>query len=103
MDQIRSSLRIWSHLVKKLLMENFIFCAVHIRTYQEAGTYGVIFRWYKWYWVKLKWNIEFEKHPAILCKVVPLPVWKKEIFRDLFSTLSNTYDGVFIAKIVNVF
>ena len=27
-DQIRSFLRIWSHLVKKFLMENFIFCAV---------------------------------------------------------------------------
>ena len=27
-DQIRSKLRIWSHLLKKLLMENFIFCAV---------------------------------------------------------------------------
>ena len=27
-DQIRSYLRIWSHLLKKFLMENFIFCAV---------------------------------------------------------------------------
>ena len=27
-NQIRSSLRIWSHLLKKFLMENFIFCAV---------------------------------------------------------------------------
>ena len=27
-DQIRSFLRIWSHLLKKALMENFIFCAV---------------------------------------------------------------------------
>ena len=27
-DQIRSFMRIWSHLVKKFLMENFIFCAV---------------------------------------------------------------------------
>ena len=25
-DQIRSFLRIWSHLLKKYLMENFIFC-----------------------------------------------------------------------------
>ena len=29
-DQIRSFLRIWSHLLKKSLMENFIFCAVKI-------------------------------------------------------------------------
>ena len=27
-DQIRNSLRIWSHLLKKSLMGNFIFCAV---------------------------------------------------------------------------
>ena len=28
-DQIRSFLGIWSHLLKKFLMENFIFCAVY--------------------------------------------------------------------------
>ena len=28
-DQIRSFLRIWSHLPKKSLMENSIFCAVY--------------------------------------------------------------------------
>ena len=27
-DQIRRSLRIWSHLFKKSLMVNFVFCAV---------------------------------------------------------------------------
>ena len=27
-DQIRSKLRIWLHLLKKSLVENFIFCAV---------------------------------------------------------------------------
>ena len=29
-DQIHSFLWIWSHLLKKLLMKNFIFCAVRI-------------------------------------------------------------------------
>ena len=29
-DQIRSFLQIWSHLLKKSLMENFTFCAVTI-------------------------------------------------------------------------
>ena len=29
-DQIRNFLRIWSHLLKKSLMENFTFCAVSI-------------------------------------------------------------------------
>ena len=31
-DQIRSFLRIWSHFLKKSLMENFIFCAVKKRS-----------------------------------------------------------------------
>ena len=29
-DQIRRNLRIWSHLLKKSVMESFIFCAVEI-------------------------------------------------------------------------
>ena len=29
-DQIRRELRIWSHLPKKSLMKNFIFCAVEV-------------------------------------------------------------------------
>ena len=29
-DLIRSFLRIWSHLLKKSSMENFIFCAVYL-------------------------------------------------------------------------
>ena len=28
-DQIRRKLRIWSHLLKKSLMKNFMFCAVN--------------------------------------------------------------------------
>ena len=31
-DQIRRYLRIWSRLLKKSLMENFIFCAVYAKT-----------------------------------------------------------------------
>ena len=30
-DQIRKKLRIWSHLLKKSLVENFIFCAVIVK------------------------------------------------------------------------
>ena len=29
-DQIRRKLRIWSHLLNKSLIENFIFCAVYV-------------------------------------------------------------------------
>ena len=35
-NQIRRKLRIWSHLLKKSLMENFIFCAVIVTaTWQQ--------------------------------------------------------------------
>ena len=34
-DQIRSFLRIWSHFLKKSLMENFIFCAVKKKIQQN--------------------------------------------------------------------
>ena len=34
-DQIRSSLRIWSHLLKKSFIENFIFCAVSMFIHQS--------------------------------------------------------------------
>ena len=33
--QILSFLRIWSHLLKKFLMENFIFCAVEIQLHDN--------------------------------------------------------------------
>ena len=32
-DQIRSFLRVWSNLLMKSLMENFIFCAVCVRSF----------------------------------------------------------------------
>ena len=34
-DQIRSFLRIWSQLLKKSLMKNFIFCAVPVFTHMD--------------------------------------------------------------------
>ena len=35
-DQIRRKLRIWSHLLKKSLTENFIFCAMIRQWYDES-------------------------------------------------------------------
>ena len=36
-DQIRSFLRIWSHLLKNSVMENFIFCAVNSKSNSSNG------------------------------------------------------------------
>ena len=55
-DQIRSKMRIWSHLLKKSLMENFIFCAV------------LLISCYLWFSLLRKKNlIELhESHPGIV-------------------------------------
>ena len=37
-DQIRGFLRIWSHLLKKSLMEKFIFCAVYNLFFSSCNT-----------------------------------------------------------------
>ena len=42
-DQIRSFLRIWSHLLKKSLMKNFIFCAAWRAGLQENVSFLAIF------------------------------------------------------------
>ena len=42
-DQILSFLRIWSHLLKKSLMENFIFCAVNMCGISQFEVINVIF------------------------------------------------------------
>ena len=37
-EQIRRKLRIWSHLLMKSLMEDFIFCAVRIHLFSSKRT-----------------------------------------------------------------
>ena len=46
-DQIRRKLRIWTHILKKSVMENFIFCAVIHSSYLMSSTRGT----YVWYFV----------------------------------------------------
>ena len=41
-DQIRKKLRIWSHLMKKSLIQNFIFCTVLQLVYENLFHRGVI-------------------------------------------------------------
>ena len=38
-DQIRRKLRIWSHLLKKSLVENFIFCAMHFLSWHHDSSF----------------------------------------------------------------
>ena len=55
-DQIRSFLRIWSHLLKKSVIENFIFCAVKRNT--------AFLKWFgNFFWrindIDVKWDLVF--------------------------------------------
>ena len=44
------------------------------------------------------------KRPAISFMIMPLRgLFKKEIFKGVFMTLSNTYDEIFYPKAVNIF
>ena len=54
-DQIGSFLRIWSHLLKKSLIENFIFCAVWIKKgYKKAD-----FNWHRNAYTKKRPNCRY--------------------------------------------
>ena len=52
-DQSRSFLRIWSHLLKKFLMENFIFCAVPLGFYLHKKIIPSVI------WLRLNKKINF--------------------------------------------
>ena len=41
-DQIRSFLRIWSHLLRKSFMENFIFCTVNPKHYRPISVLAFV-------------------------------------------------------------
>ena len=45
-DQIRSFLRIWYHLLKKILMENFIFLAVKSLYKSTRKTHQKLKKWF---------------------------------------------------------
>ena len=47
-DQIRMFLRIWSHLLKKSLMENIMFCTVYMITSLDNSFINHIFIGYVW-------------------------------------------------------
>ena len=59
-DQIHRKLRVWSHLLKKSFMENFIFCAVYRVNIRIQPKYG------KW---QARKSSEFGhfSHNAIFC------------------------------------
>ena len=73
-DQIRRKPRIWSYLLKKSLMENFIFCAV---CSQRMMDFSIIV-------AKLKLNalMEYFPHPFIRNKLKMKLIWTLMILKN---------------------
>ena len=65
-DQIRRKLRIWSHLLKKSLMENLIFCA--------GGILDV------WRFTSNSTSLQFEVYQTIFC-----PLWHEKLLKVAYS------------------
>ena len=59
-DQIGRKLRIWSHLLKKSLMENFIFCAVFYFIHHCCTSHPVHYSRYS-FKVRIKISMSYEK------------------------------------------
>ena len=83
-DQIRSFLRIWSHLLKKFLMENFIFCAQSKHLNKMSTQTNLPRVWPRYYMSSQKRN-----H----LQVKPVPLWTDKecpiLYHILFVTASK--------------
>ena len=85
-DKIRSFLRIWSHLLKKSLMEKFIFSAV-LDEYNAKLL------------LKLSWRFSVfsicrSSHPKVLCKKGVLVNFAKFARKHLSQSLLNKFSGL---------
>ena len=117
-DQIHSFLRIWSHLLKKSLMENFIFCAVKIkhpasdfncdtcRAYRYVLAYYCVLRKYSFQCIiaalekllrKLNITLIFLEFPREI--VLPLNCVKVFPFSQLYTAWKVSVYGVFLVRI----
>ena len=83
--QIRRKLRIWSYLLKKSLMENFIFCAVHLPQFLEKKPLPY-FKNIMFYKPEKFWFLHVVKTPLeLLLKVDFLPFYIFVIFVTMKS------------------
>ena len=81
-DQIRRKLRIWSHLLKKSLMESFIFCVVSISRI----------------WGYFIWDKVFNSGPSKNCGRQPLK-YLKGYDRWILVYLENLVERLFVDQI----
>ena len=123
-DQILSFLRIWSHLLKKFLMENFIFCAVFMIENNDKGRLLMFLRTVThdrvnfWPYLVFKFRVRFvvlwvySRSLIIISTLLLVFLLLSAAFHfrhgtevywvtGVFRTLSYIYDKIFYAEIVN--
>ena len=92
-DQISRKLRIWSHLLKKSLIENLIFCAVDFDLNASLGRYlkapiGLLFiEHFKHNWEGTAQNIKI----LSIINFCPYPFIKVSFVKDIFSCLLTLF------------
>ena len=98
-DQIRSFLQIWSHLLKKCVMKNFIFCAMYcvvtllaaslfvLNFFNGSNSLTLISTFF--YWNVLLYSNSFSKWYPSLCTAIELRYSNTYGNRDVMNTLQN--------------
>ena len=81
-DQIHGFLRVWSHLLKKSLMENFIFCAVYPWLNEVFFKNKV---------ASLEKNCIQDSINIMYCKVLLKQLWAQFLFQCHFKRFDNYY------------
>ena len=81
-DQIRSFLRIWSHLLKKSLMEHFIFCTLIDHNFTTDFSIQV-------YWLKKK-NLAIDKNYFHMSKNIIFEISYERVFLNIHFKLFLT-------------
>ena len=86
-DQVRSFLRIWSHLLKKSLMENLLFCEVYCSSKILLTTERRLTGWY---------FLAVDLSPELLNTRTTDDTFqqsgKKDSFQDIFKSSANMYE-----------
>ena len=108
-NQIRSFRRIWSHLLKKSLMKNFIYCAVFTVNFEHSQHVNQVFScWFKPFYVNVPFYTPWKHSQGMQKRTL---IWKSEactcqlrisnfrIYLHNYGTLSNPSCAVHFTKL----
>ena len=83
-NQIRSFRRIWSHLLKKSLMKNFIYCVVFTVNFEHSQNVNQVFScWFKPFYVNVPFYTPWKHSQGMQKRTL---IWKE---RSMYLSASN--------------